>query len=207
MKNKLLLLISGFMFIGYVARAQDSRVTLNLNYNYSFPTGSFHSNAVSDGSPRGFTGNLMYQINPKLSVGLGFGYQDYYQRYGRQLYNLGKGQTISAVLTNSIQTVPALAEFQYTPFGGSLGAVEPYVSVAAGLNFINYSQYLGEFPNTITNTGFRLQGGLGMKVPLGLSRNWGVDVGGSYDYAPYKKAGFDNLDNINVHAGLYLNLK
>lgn len=205
--KKLLIFLCGFMFIGYTAKSQDSRVSLNLNYNYSFPAGSFHSDVVNDASPRGFTGNLMYMINPKLSVGLGVGYQDYYQRYGRQLYNLGKGQTVSAVMTNSIQTVPVLARIEYAPFAESPTAVKPYVSLAAGANFINYSQYLGEFANSFTNTGFRLQGGLGVKIPLGIQAAWGIDAGGSYDYAPYNKAGFNNLDNLNVHAGLYLNLK
>lgn len=207
MKYKFIFFLFGLLFIGYSSKAQKSRIGFNLNYNYSFPTGEFKSDVVHDNSPRGFTGNLMYKINPELSVGLGFGYQDYYQRIGRQLYNLGQGQHISAVVTNSIQTVPVLARIEYTPFAQSLTAIKPYASLATGLNFISYSQYLGEFANSFDNTGFRLQGGLGVKVPFQKSDIWGVDVGGSYDYAPYTKAGFDNLDNINVHAGLYINLK
>lgn len=194
------------LLIGIAAKAQDSRVTLNLNYNYSFPIGEFKSGLVSDHSPRGFTGNLMYQINPLIGVGLGVGYQDYYQKYPREVYNTGKNEQISAVLTNSLQTVPILARAELFPLATSQTKIAPYISVATGLNFVDYSQYLGQFATSDTRAGFRLQGGLGVRIPV-LQGKGGFDVGGSYDYAPYKHFGLKDLNNVNVHGGLYIQLK
>lgn len=168
---------------------------------------NFKSALVQDASPRGFTGNIMYEVNPKISVGAGVGYQDYYQRYPRGLYGLGKSQQVSAVLTNSIQIVPIMARVEISPFGESMPAVRPYVSLAAGVNFINYNQYLGQFSSSTANAGFRAQGGLGVKIPFGENSGWGADIGGTYDYAPYKKYGYKDLDNANVHAGVYFNIK
>lgn len=207
MKHKMSFVLFALMLLTATVNAQqqESKLTLNLNYNYSFPLSGFKSDLASDASPRGFTGNIMYQVHPMLKVGLGVGYQDYYQKYPRQVYNYGKSQQVSAVLTNSLQVVPALARVEFFPFT-DLG-VQPYVSLAAGANFINYTQYLGQFGSTVANTGFRAQAGLGVKIPFSNTTGWGAQVGGSYDYAPYKKHGFRDLDNANVHAGVYFSIE
>lgn len=207
MKYKILSCLFGLFLWGFAAQAQESNLSLNLNYNYSFPVSNFKSDLVQDASPRGFTGNIMYEVNPKIKVGLGVGYQDYYQRKPRALYNYGKSQQISAVMTNSIQLVPVMARLEFDPLALSMAAVRPYISLAAGANFINYSQYLGQFASTSANTGFRGQVGLGVKIPFMKSGGWGADLGGTYDYAPYKKYDLKDLNSVNVHAGLYFRLK
>lgn len=202
---KAVMLVSVLAFTGNALKAQDSRVSLNLNYNYSFPTGAFNSDIVSHNSPRGFTGNIMYRVSPLVSVGFGTGYQDYYQKYPRDIYDLGDNQKVSAVLSNSIQTIPLMARAEIYPLRNH-SSFRPYVSVATGLNVINYDQYLGEFPSSSTKLGYRLQGGLGVKIPV-IKDEAGLDVGGSYDFAPYHHLGMKDLNNYNVHAGFYINLK
>lgn len=206
MKFKLFFSLCIFMMLGFKGRAQESNLSLNLNYNYSFPLSQFNHDLVKDASPRGFTGNLMYKVNPVISLGVGMGYQDYYQRFPREVYNYGKSQQISAVMTNSIQTIPIMARVEYSPLKMETGYIKPYVSIAGGLNMINYNQYLGQFASSSSNTGFRAQAGLGVKIPFTKSGGWGVDLGGTYDYAPYKKFGFKDLNNANVHGGIYFAL-
>lgn len=206
MKKYLIITIVVFLCFGFKAEAQENNLKLNLNYNYSFPVSNFKNDLVSEASPRGFTGNLMYEINPKFSVGLGVGYQDYYEKFGRKNYNLGKSQEVSAVLTNSIQMVPVMARIEYSPLGAMAG-IQPYIAIAAGANFINYDQYLGQFASSDASTGFRGLAGIGVKIPFGKSSGWGIDVGGSYDYAPYKKFGYKDLNNANLHGGVYFSLK
>ncbi|MBS0423997.1 MAG: outer membrane beta-barrel protein [Proteobacteria bacterium] len=206
MKYKIVISLFVFFVAGYSAKSQDSKMSINLNYNYSFPLSDFKSNLVGNASPRGFTGNILYHANPILSIGLGFGYQDYFQKYPRQVYNYGQSQQISAVLSNSVQTIPVMARVEFSPFLKTLTSVRPYVSAAAGANFISNTQYLGEFSNPSNSTGFIAQGGFGIKIPFMKFNNWGADIGGTYNYAPYKKFGYKNLDNVNVHAGIYFNL-
>ncbi len=207
MKKSLIISIFFLLGMGLTAHAQESKVNLNINYNYSFPVSHFNSDLVSNASSRGFTGNLMYELNPKLSVGLGVGYQDYYQKYPRQNYKLGQSQEVSAVLSNSIQMVPVMARIAYEPLGSSDSRVQPYISLAAGANFVNNDQYLGQFGSGNTSTGFRGAAGLGAKIPLGKTSRWGIDAGGTYDYAPYTKFGYKDLNTVNVHGGLYVGLK
>ncbi len=75
--------VCSLFFITISAKAQDGKLKLHLNYNYSIPVGGFNSDLVSNSSPRGFNGSLMYTFNNKWEGGLSVGYQDYYQKYGR----------------------------------------------------------------------------------------------------------------------------
>jgi opacity protein-like surface antigen len=187
------------------ANAQNTQLKLDLNYNYSIPLSGFKKDLISNGSPRGFIGDLMYTFNTKLSAGLEFGFQDYYQKYPRTLYNLSKTQQISAVLTNSIQTTPLLLKAKYFPQSNSF--LKPYVSLGAGANVIDFKQYYGEFGNSQTNIGFRAQAGIGVKIPFKKTSASGINVGATYDYAPYNKNGYKDLSSANIQAGVVIQLK
>lgn len=187
------------------AAAQNRPLKLELNYNYSIPTGNFKNDLVSNTSPRGFMGSLMYPFSAKLSAGLAYGFQDYYQKYPRQLYHLSSTQDISAVLSNSVQVTPVLIKAKYFPAAGSF--LKPYVSLGAGGNIIDYKQYYGEFGSSQSNFGFRAEGGLGVLIPFKKTGTSGLNIGATYDYAPYHKNGFTDLNSINLQAGIELQLR
>ena len=105
--------ISAFMLLSLAASAQKGTLQLNLNYNYGIPLGAFKSDLVNDNSPRGGRGSIMYSFSDRLSAGLESGYQDYYQKYPRDVYPLSSSQDVSAVLSNSIQTTPFLLKAKY----------------------------------------------------------------------------------------------
>src|SRR5688572_30688545 len=114
MKNlKIVFLASAFAFLSLAANAQKGTLQMSLNYNYSIPSGGFKSDLVKNNSPHGGRGSVMYSFSDRLSAGLESGYQDYYQKYPRQVYKLSNSQEISAVLTNSIQTTPFLLKAKY----------------------------------------------------------------------------------------------
>ena len=197
------LILTGFCL---TAKAQTKIVKLELNYNYGIPTGGFKNDLVSKGSPRGFMGSLMYPFSDKWSAGLSYGFQDYYQKYPRALYHLTNTQSISAVLSNSVQTTPILIKAKY--FQGTTSFLNPYVSVAAGANIIDYKQYYGEFGNiSQSNFGFRAEGGLGVVIPFKKTGTSGLNIGATYDYAPYHKNNFKDLNSINVQAGVEIQLR
>ncbi|MEO8110328.1 MAG: OmpW family outer membrane protein [Ginsengibacter sp.] len=189
-----------FMLLSLNTSAQKGTLQLNLNYNYGSPLGSFNSDLVSDGSPRGGRGSVMYSFTNRLSAGLESGFQDYYQKYPRDLYHFPNSQEVSAVLTNSIQTTPLLLKAKYFLLPSS--AVKPYVSVGAGANLVDFKQYFGEFGSGQTNFGFLAQGGLGVMIPFKKDGKSGINIGASYEYAPYKKNGYANLNTMNLQAGV-----
>lgn len=202
--KKFILIVVAFSFGSLTTYAQKGVLKFDLNYNYSVPLSGFKSDLVKDASPRGIRAGIMYSFNEKLSAGFESGFQDYYQKYPRDIYSMGKSQQVSAVLSNSIQTMPLLLKAQYlvTPSG----FVRPYVSAAAGANIIDYKQYLGQFASSKTNIGFLAEAGAGIKIPFAKSNYSGLELGATYDFAPYKKYGFNDLNNFNVKAGVYFKL-
>jgi hypothetical protein len=206
MKNLKTILIAASlcMLLPVKTKAQKRTTQFNLNYNYSIPTGAFKSDLVSDNSPRGGRGSILYFFNNRFAAGLESGYQDYYQKYPRSVYSLGKSQDVSAVITNSIQTIPFIVKAKYFPLAAS--GIRPYVSVGAGGNLIDFKQYLGEFGSQSSSVGFLAQGGVGIMVPFGRFSRSGLNIGASYDYAPYTKYNYHNLNSLNVQGGVVFSL-
>ena len=201
---KLIVPVAALIVFAVPANAQKGVVNLDLNYNYSFPLGNFNKDLVSNSSPRGFMAGVLYNFSDQLSGGLTFGFQDYYQKYPRQLYHLTNTQDISAVLSNSIQQTPVLVKARYFPVTTSF--IKPYVSLAAGANIVDFKQYFGEFGNGNTNVAFRGQAGVGVMIPFKRSSSAGINIGATYDYAPYNHYGYKDLSTGNIQAGVVIPL-
>lgn len=189
------------------ANAQRGEAKLDINYSYGLPIGSFKSDIISNSSPRGVTGDLLFGISNQFSAGLGFGFQDFYQKYSRNLYKTGDNETTSAVLSNSAQIVPLLAKAEFDPLGNKRGSIQPYITGGVGIGIISFTQYLGEFGGTDNSAGLMVQGGAGIKIPFTAIGNSGLKIGANYNMVNYKKNGFNNMDNLNFQAGIYFPLR
>lgn len=200
----ILLMIAG---ITSVHAQQKGILKLDLSYNYSLPLGSFKNDIISNASPRGASGAFMYGINNKWSAGIQIGYQDFYQKYPRDLYKTNDNEVTSAVLTNSIQQIPLLAKGVFKPLGGTQSFVQPYISAGAGISMIDFKQYLGEFGNSSTSGSFTAQGGVGVMVPFSKGGASGFSVGADYNYVSYKKFDYGNMNNLSFHAGVHFPLR
>lgn len=182
----------------------QNELQLGLDYNVNIPTGSFRD-FVTHPAYKGFTVGLAYPLNDHLSLGLSFGYNDYYQKYPRQVYEDGKGTDISAVVSNSIQQLPLLITANYALL--KEGFIRPYVGAGVGLNFVNFDQYLGEFDDPHSMTKLALRGEAGILIPLSDYSSTALKIGGSYNYAPVKSYGVGNLDTWGLQAGIRFPLK
>lgn len=194
------------LLVACKTNAQKGELKLSLNYSYAIPSRSFKSDVINNSSPRGGTGDLMYSISNKFAIGLGSGFQDFYQKYPRNIYKTADNETTSAVLSNSVQIIPLLAKAEFDPLGGKKG-IQPYISAGAGIGITSFEQYLGEFGGTNTSSGLMLQGGAGLKIPFNTTGNAGLRVGANYNMLNYNKNGFKNFNNLNVLAGLYFPLR
>ncbi len=190
------------------AQALSNKWKMQLGYNLSAPQGSFKNDFISNTSFKGAIGEISYAINPKFALGVQSGYQDYYQKYGRQVYHTQANETISAVVSNSMEIIPVLLKGTFSPMGDQASLIKPYVSLGAGLNLVNYRQYLGEFPGSDASGTFAAQAGAGVMVPFSkLNNNTGFKLGATYNYGAYNKNNIENLNNIGVNAGFIFNLK
>lgn len=185
-----------------LAKAQNS-LQLTVGYNVNTPVGSF-KDFISKTAYKGFSAELAYPVNNQLSVGLGISYNDFYQKYPRQVYDDGKGNTISAVVSNSVQTLPLLAKASYTLT--KQGAVRPYVSGGAGINFVTYNQYLGEFGDARTVVKPSFNGDAGVLIPLSRISATALMIGGDFNITPFNEDGISNLNNWGLHAKIRIPL-
>jgi hypothetical protein len=183
------------------ADAQRGVTKIDIGYSVSFPTSSF-KDLVSDASPRGVDLRIMHGITDKISVGFGTGFQDFYQKYPRQVYKLSDGSDVSAVVSNSVQTIPLLARFQYNFTPAS--RVQPFIGAGVGGDMIMYHQYLGEFANSKSSFAFQAQPTAGIYFPFREGGRTGLTLSGYYNIIPFKYNGTTNLNNFGVSLGISL---
>ncbi|MES2649331.1 MAG: outer membrane beta-barrel protein [Bacteroidota bacterium] len=183
-------------------------VKVNLMYNYSMPMGALKDDVFNNNSPRGFNADVLYWFQPKWSIGGSFGFQDYYQKNPRQVYKLSDGSDISAVLSQSMQTIPVMVKAMYMPGAESSSIIKPYFSAGAGVNLVTFSEYLGEFSSLNNNAAkFTAQAGAGVKFALGKNDKAGILIGANYQYTPYNKYDIKSINSINLQAGVQFRLK
>ena len=185
------------------AQAQD-RLMLKIGYNTGMPVGSF-KDYMGKNSFRGYRGEVLYPVNEQLKIGLGVSYNDFYEKLPRQQYQTSEG-TLSAVVSNSIQTTPIMIKGEYELTKN--GLIRPYVGLGAGFNLVTYARYFGEFSDK--KSGFKPAVGAeaGLNLPFNKeTRMSGINVGGHYNYLPFKYNELTNLNNWGVHVAVYFPLK
>lgn len=187
-----------FLFVLPAIAFSQHRVIMKVNYSVNLPVGSF-SDHIKNTSFRGWNAGILYRVTEKISVGGTLGFQDFYQKNDRALYKDVEGRDISAVVTNSIQTIPLLAtvNYSFTP----AKRVQPYIGVGIGANFIMYSQYLGQFANDYNKLGFAARPEVGVFIPFRPEGESGINVAGAFNFMPYKQGDLTNLNNVGFNVG------
>lgn len=203
MRSYIKYFIAGSIVLFALNRTQaQNAMQMNIGYEMNIPSGSFR-NYITNPAYKGFTAGLAYPINDQVSLGIRVGYNDYYQKYARKVYNEGKGSAVSAVVSNSIQQIPILISADYTIL--KKGIIRPYVAAGGGMNLISFDQYLGEFDNPQSKVKPALFGDAGVYIPLSKYSSTAIKLGGGYQYAPYSKG--INLDTWGIHAGIRFDLR
>jgi hypothetical protein len=200
MKNLKIFLLFMIGFAGITSvKAQKGVTKIAVNYSAAFPTSSF-KDLVSDPSFRGFDFKIMHGVSDKISVGLTSGFQDFYQKYPRQVYKLPDGSDISAVVSNSVQTVPVLATVHYN--FSPTKRIQPFAGLGVGGDIVLYRQYLGEFPDNKNKFAFQAQPKAGVYFPFRAGGPTGLVLTGYYNIIPFSYSGTTNLNNFGVSLGI-----
>lgn len=182
----------------------EAQLQAKIGYNINSPVGSSFKSFIDKTSFRGVNGEVTYALSEQLNIGLGASYNDFYHKYPRQVYTTKDGD-ISAVVTNSIQVVPVLARVNYSILKSA--SIKPYVGLGAGMNLVNYNQYLGEFPDSKATIKPAFSGDAGVNIPLGKMKTSGLNIGANFNYLPFNYNGIKNLNNWGVHAGVFFPLR
>lgn len=179
--------------------AQRGEVRMTVSLAGASPLGDF-KDLVDKTSFRGGDVLILYGINDRFGVGANFGFQDFYQKFPRALYKLSDGSDISAVLTNSVQTIPLLATARYNLKPG--GFLQPYLNAGVGGAVVMNKQYVGEYPNEDDNISFALRPGAGIFIPFRKEGEVGVNLGVNYTIISYKQTDVSNLSYLGFTVGI-----
>ena len=134
----------------------DRYVTFNISarYGVSMPLGG-QKGYINQVSPANFALDGEWLFPQHFSVGLKTGYQYSQQRLGRQVVSFNEGnsvQDVSAVQTRTLTVIPAMASLSYY-FAENSAALRPYVQVAGGGAYVDYTNYFGTL--TDQSNGFK----------------------------------------------------
>jgi hypothetical protein len=203
MKNIKIIFLLLFITVFSTVQAQRGETKLGISYNVAVPVNDF-KNIVSATSYRGFNASILHGVSDKVSIGLATGFQDFYQKTPRQVYHFSDGTDISAVVTNSIQTIPVLFDVKYN--FSPAGTVQPYAAIGVGGNLVAYDQLLGEFGNQQTKIKFAARPEAGIYIPFGKKPS-GFNIGALYNIMPFKEGEFKNLNSLGIYAGVTIPLR
>jgi opacity protein-like surface antigen len=202
---KKVLFLFCFSLLLMAGNAQD-KTSLGVMYQYALPMGGFKSDFIKHGSPRGIGIDLLYTINPKWRVGGAASYQDFYQKNDRALYPTEDGSTLSAVVTNSLQTTMLMGKAMFLPTPEK--KLQPYLSAGLGVNMAQVNQTLGVFDNiNDVNFGLAAQGGAGLQYGLGEKQRTHLTAGVMYNVLPFNKHNISGLSNLTFGVGARFTLK
>ena len=197
--KKTILILAGFLVGAFTMEAQQGVVKITLGPSGATPMGQL-KNLVNKTTFRGADISIMYGINDRLSAGLNGSFHDFYQKFPRAVYKLTDGSDISAVLTNSVQTIPFLATAEYNL--GPKGYLQPFVSAGAGGALVMNSQYIGEYPNEDNEIAFALRPGAGLFIPFRKAGEAGINLGVNYTFITYKRDDISNLGYLGFTIGV-----
>lgn len=199
---KYLFSFSFSLLLGAAAFSQQGTWRLNLNYGAAFPGGNMKI-LFNDASLRGWSGAVLYCATDQLSVGLQAGFQDFYHKKDRAVYN-EDGSDISAVITHSVQTMPLMLKGQYR--FTTEGRIQPFAGLGVGANLVQYRKFYGQFSENNTKIGLAAQPELGVSIPVGRG-NTALQVAGGYNLMPYKFGDADGLNSTYLKAGITFPLR
>ena len=148
--NKYSMALFALMAVGLTASSQARTLKLDVSYKIAMPMGNF-KNLTDKASMIGWEAGLIYNITDQAGVGFQTGFQDFYQKYDRQVYH-GGGSDISAVITNSVQLIPLLLKGKY--LFTKTGVVQPFVALGVGGGLVQYSKYYGQFSDAHSGFSF-----------------------------------------------------
>jgi hypothetical protein len=183
--------------------SQQGMWRITPGYSVGIPVGNF-SNIVDKVSPRGWSVNILYVASDQLSIGLSGGFQDFYQKYPRSVLH-EEGSDISAVISNSVQTIPVMVKAKY--LFSKEGIIRPFGAIAAGANFVRYDKYYGQFVDSRSKVGFAAQQEAGIHIPVGTYKNAGVEISAAYNIMPFKYNDAENLNHVSIKAGVSIPLQ
>ena len=169
----------------------DRYVTFSLSarYGVAMPLGGQKS-YIDRISPANLALEGEWLFPQRFSLGIKTGYQYNQQRRDRQVYELGD-ESVSAVQTRTLTMIPAMVSASYY-FAQNSAAIRPYVQVAGGGAFVDYTNFYGVL--AVQETGFKgaIAPAIGLKFYGQRDKKFGAEIQAHYQNVFFN---YDQLRN------------
>lgn len=161
----------------------DRYVTFNVSarYGVAMPLGGQKA-YIDQVSPANFALDGEWLFPQRFSIGLKTGYQYNQQRTGRQVVSFSDGnsaQDVSAVQTRTLTIIPAMASLSYY-FADNSAALRPYVQVAGGGAYVDYTNYYGTLSDQSNGFKTAFSPAIGLKYYGKREQKLGAEIQAQY---------------------------
>lgn len=163
----------------YESSTYDRYVTFSIaaRYGVALPLGG-QKGYIDKVSPTNLALEAEWLFPQHFSIGLKTGYQYTSQRLPRQVYQYDD-ESISAVQTRTLSVIPAMASLSFY-FADNAAAIRPYIQMAGGGAFIDYTNYFG--PLADRKNGFKgaIAPAIGLKFYGQREQKLGAEIQAQY---------------------------
>ncbi|GAB3223944.1 hypothetical protein [Spirosoma arcticum] len=162
-----------------LASTFDRYVTFNLSarYGVTMPLGG-QKGYIDRISPANLALEGEWLFPQRFSLGIKTGYQYNQQRKAREVYELGD-ESVSAVQTRTLTVIPAMVSASYY-FAENSAAIRPYVQVAGGGAFVDYTNFYGTLADQKTDFKGAIAPAIGLKFYGQRDKKFGAEIQAQY---------------------------
>jgi len=184
---------------GFIKTYAQPGGMLSFDWIIGVPTGDMTDNFISDVSTRGFNMEYRYLFNDPISVGGGFSWQGFSQKYDRATYST-EGADITSTRFNYLYTFPLYVNFHYYPLKNNF--IYPWVGINVGMYSIDKQDQIGRYYIQDKSWQFGFQPEIGALIRPNPQGGFGFSLKAKYNYILYNKGNFNNLAQLNLYLGV-----
>ncbi|BDD01524.1 hypothetical protein [Persicobacter psychrovividus] len=172
-----------------------------LGYNMGMPAGGT-SNFVDDGSYRNFSVEGAGFVYKGLAIGGRLSYDNFFQDYGRGIYDNGQGSDIYANKYNYLNMMNLQVTASY--YFNRDGLIQPYVGLAMGGSYVEQRTDYGMLSTGDQYNGwaFSVAPEVGVYIPFGGTSDWGATVRMQYNFINHKAYDSSGINYYNFGIGI-----
>ncbi|TDB67082.1 porin family protein [Arundinibacter roseus] len=179
-----------------------SHYSITLRGGAGLPIGPMAENYIDKVSMDNYSVAVDWILQQPFSVGVEVSQSFFSKKLPRAIYNI-EDQDVSAVQTRTLKQIPVQGVASYY-FGTPNARIRPYVQLAAGASFVDYTLYYGNLATQEQAIKFTYGAAAGSRFLFKKDGSVGADLRVKYNQTPFD---FDYLDRgigqINATIGLF----
>ena len=183
---------------GFIKTYAQPGGLLSFEWIIGVPVGIMSSDFISKTSTRGFNMEYRYLFNSPISVGGGFSWQGFSQKYDRHTYEFESG-AITSTRFNYLYTLPLYVNFHYYPVKSNY--IYPFVGINIGAFWVDKQDQIGRYFIQDENWQFGLMPEIGALIKFDPYASFGITVKVKYNYILYNEGKYNDLSQLNIYLG------